>query len=121
MEKKPEKKRSQAQNRALHLFFTQMSGKNNAIGLDQRRVFDAIRPGIDIPWTAEQYKEHFWRPIMKAATGKESTTELTTSEINKVLDILHKLYAEKFGVEIEFPSMETMIARLDNLRKKGDR
>ena len=40
--------------------------------------------------------------------GKESTTELTTSEVSKVYEQIAKLIGEKFGVIIEFPSKEQL-------------
>ena len=72
-----EKQRTDQQNRALHLYFTQLAKILNEAGLDMRKV---LKPSINIPWTAKSIKENLWRPIMKIQLGKDSTTELTTKE-----------------------------------------
>lgn len=113
-DKKP-KQRTISQNRALHLYFTMLADTLNENGLDMRKV---LKPGIDIPWTSKNIKEYLWRPIQKALLHKESTTELTTSEIDQVLDILHLHLGEKFGVAQEFPSIETIMIKLAEEPKK---
>lgn len=81
----------------------------NDSGLDMRKV---LKPGVDIPWTSENIKEFIFRPIMKAQLGKESTTELSTVDIDKILDTITKHLGEKFGVRQDFPSMETIMLGL---------
>ena len=98
-------KRTNAQNKAMHLLFTQMSDTFNTLGLDMRVV---LKPEIKILWTPEAVKRELFKPVMKAMYGKESTTELTTSEVSKVYEQIAKLIGEKFGVEIEFPSKEQL-------------
>ena len=98
-------KRTLQQNKALHKLFTQMSDTFNTLGLDMRVV---LKPEIKILWTPEAVKRELFKPVMKAMYGKESTTELTTSEVSKVYEQIAKLIGEKFGVEIEFPSKEQL-------------
>ena len=98
-------KRTLQQNKALHKLFTQMSDTFNTLGLDMRVV---LKPEIKILWTPEAVKRELFKPVMKAMYGKESTTELTTSEVSKVYEQLAKLIGEKLGVEIEFPSKEQL-------------
>jgi len=103
---KEEKKRTLAQNRSLHLMFTMLAEELNKQGLDMRKT---LKPSIDIWWTSENLKEYLWRPIQKATVVKESTTELTTKEIDKVFEVLMKHLGEKFGVYIPFPSIEEVL------------
>lgn len=103
---KKEQKRTQAQNRSLHLFFTQLAEQLNDAGLDQRKV---LKPSVDIPWTAIAIKEQLWRPIQKAQLHKDSTTELTTKEIDQVLDTITRHLGQKFGIQVIFPSIETIM------------
>ena len=98
-------KRTLQQNKALHKLFTQMSDTFNTLGLDMRVV---LKPEIKILWTPEAVKRELFKPVMKAMYGKESTTELTTSEVSKVYEQIAKLIGEKFGVIIEFPSKEQL-------------
>lgn len=100
------KTRTETQNKALHLYFTQLAEELNGAGLDMRKT---LNPGIDIPWSAQTIKEFLWRPIMKAQTLKESTTDLTTKEIDQVFDVINKHLGEKFGLHVPFPSIESLM------------
>lgn len=100
--------RTRQQNKALHVLFRELAKELNEAGLDMRRV---LKPGIDIPWAAESVKEYLWRPIQKAQLGKQSTTELTTKEIDQVFDTINKHLGEKFGLHVAFPSVEEIIRR----------
>lgn len=101
-----EKQRTIQQNKALHLMYRMLAEQLNLAGLDIRAV---LKPGVEIPWSENAVKEYLWRPVQRIVLGKESTTELTTTDIDKVANVLiHKL-AEKFGIEVEFPSVERLI------------
>jgi hypothetical protein len=98
--------RTLKQNDSLHLGFSMLADTLNDAGLDQRLV---LKPEVSIPWTDDSVKEQLYRPIMKAMTGKVSTTELTTMEISEVWDVLNRHLTEKFGVDfVEFPSLEKL-------------
>src|SRR3990167_10801074 len=100
--------RTDQQNKALWLLFTQLAEELTLAGLDMRKT---LEPEIDIPWSKDTVKEYLWKPIMEAQLGKKSTTELTTQEIDKVFGTLNKHIGEKFGLHISFPSVETLIAQ----------
>jgi hypothetical protein len=68
-----------------------------------------LKPEVDIPWTMENAKNHLWRPIQEAMLGKESTRELTTDEVSKIYDVLNRHLGEKFGIECDFPSLESLM------------
>lgn len=104
-------KRTSLQNRALHLYFTQLAKTLNDAGLDMKKV---LKPEIDIPWNGETIKEYIWRPVQKAQLNKASTTELTTKEIDEVFDTINRHLA-KFGVHKAFPSIEAI---MDELRSR---
>ena len=97
--------RTLPQNSALHLGLTMIATALNDAGLDMKKV---LKPHVDIPWTTESAKNHLWRPIQKAMTGKTSTTELDkVSEINEIWDVIMRHLGEKYGVEyIPFPSKQ---------------
>jgi len=109
-----EKPRTLRQNRAMHLMFTQLADELNDAGLDMRKT---LKPAIDIPWNGDRVKEFLWRPIMKAQLAKESTTELTTKDIDRIFETIVRHLGEKFGLIIEFPSIETLI---NNQRSEDD-
>ena len=93
--------RTLQQNRSLHLYFTMLADELNAAGYDMRRT---LKPGVDIPWTPDNVKEFLWKPLQHAYLDKESTTELTTKEIDKVYDVLNRHLGETTGVTVVFPS-----------------
>ena len=52
-------------------------------------------------------KEYFWRPIQIALFNIESTKDIDTKQINEVVDVISKFFADK-GVVMEFPSIENI-------------
>ena len=95
--------RTDQQNKAMHLWFDLLASTFNEAGLDQRKV---LKPSVEIPWTPEAIKEQLWRPVMKTYIEKDSTTELTPTEVTKIYDILNKHLGEKFHVFVEWPHRE---------------
>src|SRR3990167_8375392 len=93
--------RSSAQNDALHVYFRQIAEELNEKGLDLVQTL----PKVDIPWTEKLVKEALWRPIQKTWVGKESTTRLTTTDIDEVYDIVNKWLAG-LGIHIPFPTQD---------------
>lgn len=86
--------------------FEHLAQELNDAGLDMRKT---LKPGVEIPWNKVTIKEYIWRPIMTAQLGKRSTTELTTTDIDDVFNTIVRHLGSKFGIEIEFPSVETII------------
>jgi len=95
------KKRSQAQNNALHLWLAHLAGVLNDAGLDMKKT---LKPQADIPWTADRAKEFLWRPVQKVVLEKESTTEPTASEMVLVYEVLNRHLIEKFDVSVPWPT-----------------
>lgn len=107
-------KRTQQQNKALHVGFKLIADALNDAGLDMRTV---LKPGIEIPWDPRTVKEYIFRPVMKLKTGKDSTTELSKHmEIDEVWEILMRFLMQNHGVEyIPFPFDEDKV----NMKMKG--
>lgn len=74
-----------------------------AAGLDMVKT---LKPGVEIPWTPEMVKEHLWRPIQEVMADKESTTELTTQQVNEIYEVLIRHMGSKFGITTPFPGSE---------------
>jgi len=103
------KRRTDKQNRALHLWFRQMAKLLNDHGWDQRKL---IKEEFDIPWTTETFKDNLWRKIQIAYCGKKSTTEINTEEITAIYDILNKAISERTkGLSLPFPDINLLIDR----------
>jgi len=60
----------------------------------------------DIVPDTKNLKEVLWRPIQLAITGKESSTDLTTSEVNKVYEAVSMYLAKNQEIDLPFPSVE---------------
>ena len=103
--KKVNKTRTTTQNKALHLYFTfiadQLTEKN--IEYEWKGIKGMI---LSCNYNGQIVKDFLWRPIQKQLFKKESTTELTTIEINEIIDILSKAFAH-IGITILFPSYES--------------
>jgi len=106
MNEKEKKKRTTAQRKALQLYCKMVAEELNEAGLDMKRV---LKPEIDIPWTMEGVKTFLWKPIQEAMFQKESTTDLNTDEVTKVYEVLNRHTAEKFGIGVQFPSIESLM------------
>lgn len=103
---KQSKQRTLLQNKAIHAYFAQLAQALNESGYDMRRT---LKHDIDIPWTPETIKKFLWKPIQNAQLGKESTTELSTKDIDAVYEVLNRHLGEKLGVHVPFPSMAEII------------
>ncbi len=105
-DERKEKQRTAKQNKALHLLFTMIAETLNDTGNDMRRT---LRSDIEIPWSADTVKNYLWRPVQQAQLEKQSTTELTTKDIDAVFETLNRHLGDKIGVHIPFPSIESVL------------
>ena len=98
-----DKPRTSAQNRALHLYLTQLADALNEAGLEMRVV---LKPEVEIPWNCMSAKEHLWKPVLKAMQNKDSTTEMTTVDPTEIKRVIDRHLAERFGfVSPDWPSL----------------
>lgn len=97
--------RTSTQNKALWKYFELLAEELNNAGLEMRVALPQLRQ-TDVPWSKELIKEALWKPLQEAMLKKQSTTELTTSEVDKVYKVLDRHLAEKLGVSVKFPSSE---------------
>ena len=109
-------KRSNKQNKALHLFLQLLADELNNAGLDMKKV---LKPSVSIDWNKDNVKEYLWKPVQEAISLKKSTTEMTTAEPTKVWEHLNRHLGEKFGVEVPlFPSVEQTESYIKSLENK---
>ena len=96
--------RTTQQNKALHLYLSQVADEMNAAGYDAKQVIS-----LPIRLTPELVKDCIFKVIMRAMyPDKESSTELSTTEIQNVYETMNAATGEKFGVSLEWPSEESM-------------
>lgn len=98
------------------MYFKLLADTLNDAGLDMKKV---LKPSVEIPWSPETIKEYLWRPVMKAQLGFETTTKMSTVDIDKIFDTINRHLGEKFGIQEDFPSYENIINKYrdENIRR----
>lgn len=97
------------QRKALHLWCENVAVALNDAGYDIKKVME-VRT-MDIPWTKTSVKELLYKTTLAAMTGKDSTEAMTTVETSEVCEVLHRHLAEKFGINVPWPSNEPPMIR----------
>lgn len=97
--------RTEQQNKALHLWFTQVSDECRRNSVDAKLVMSKV---VRMDMTPLFIKE-MWKTLQQALFGKKSTTELRkTGEIEQLYDHFVRFFANEFELELPpFPSDET--------------
>ncbi len=107
-EKLTPKTRTNSQNNALHLYFSQLSEQLNNAGYTFTNVLE-----MEMPFTPELIKESIWKPTQKEMFGIDSTTKLNTEMINKLIDVFSLHFGQR-GIFVEFPSWQGFLNKLDS-------
>lgn len=101
-EQSQEKQRTLRQNRSLHKWLAQSAQALRDGGFTLKQVLASI-PEVEM--TPVAMKE-IWRQIQITMTGKESTRDLTTKELQEVWEVVNREILLKRGITIPFPSEE---------------
>jgi len=101
-----DKTRTLSQNSALHLYFQQIANLLNEHGVDMRALLEAFREE-DTPITGNNIKDIF-KSILFRMHGKNTTTEMTTQELNEVFMVFNKNVSVLTGENVEYPSRESL-------------
>jgi hypothetical protein len=114
--------RTTLQNAALHQFFVFISDELNNLGLEfeyrgikhfSKKLSGQIKEQYYYTrYTTKIVKDFIWKPIQKTLFDIDSTTELTTQQINEISDVLIKFFGEK-GIYIVFPNMKSKLDKQD--------
>lgn len=104
------KQRTIRQNSSLHLLFRQIALELNERGMGQRVVVDLLSNYATVPWSERTVKVIIWHTLQKAVLLKESTTQLTTKEVDEVFEVMNREIFVPMGIELPFPSiLEVML------------
>jgi hypothetical protein len=98
-------KRTNRQNNAIHLYFEMIADTLNEYHLYCNKEF--FKDSWEIEWRPEMVKELMWKPVQKILTGKLKTSELNTTEVQRIVEVFERNFAEK-GISVVFPSQETL-------------
>lgn len=98
--------RSSQQNRALHKYFTLIADELNELG--QEFCYTGISgKELSLQYTPTIIKEMFWKPIQMTMFETNTTTKLTTEQMNLIIEVFSKFFAER-GVELNFPCIDVL-------------
>jgi len=97
--------RTAKQNRALHKWYSLVAHNMKEQGLSMQQV---LKPTYEITPTMTLIKDCIWRPVQKSMTGKQSTTEITTKELQDIYLVIDKNFLEKWQIDLPFPSAENL-------------
>ena len=101
--------RTLSQNKALHLWFTQISELLNDAG----QVY-TNEMGIECRYTMLVLKNVYWKPLLYQLFEIESTKEMTTTILNNLIDSFTLWFAQKKGIEVPpFPNLQILLNKLD--------
>ena len=93
-------KRTAQQNKCLHSYLGQIAIELNEAGYDFKKVVK-----LPVTFTTENIKEFMFSPIMSLMyPDVESTTELTTIQMQKVYETFNSAIAERFSVSGDWPN-----------------
>lgn len=95
---KTPKQRTAQQNKSAHLYFSEVARELNNAGIGMANFLKDFE--IDV--TPQSVKDVF-RAIGKAKYGKESTADLTTTELQGCWEEFNRALGDR-GVNIPFPS-----------------
>lgn len=101
------KKRTNKQSRSIHKIFNDLA----ILCLDQNVTTEMIDQALTNYrcLVDEHYIKSVWRRIQYTKTGKMSTTELTSKEIDAVYDEFNLFFSENFAIHIPFPSLQDLM------------
>ena len=90
------------QRSSVHVWCRQVAQVLNDAGLDMKKV---LNDDIEIPWTEHSVKEHMYKVVLAAMSGKESTESMDTTEPGQVCNVIARHLSQNKGVTLPpFPS-----------------
>lgn len=101
-----EKLRTSKQNRSLHKYSELLAVALRDAGYEDMRT--VIK--VPIAPTKENVKEEMIKPVLNAMFPElESTTKLTTVQMQQLYEQMNLFTSERLGVSVEWPSSEPPI------------
>lgn len=95
-------RRTLSQNAALHLYCDMIAQAMTEAGITQRELIGRFKRGFELPVTGHMIKAIF-REVGRAMYGKESTADLSTTEISEVYRVVDERFGEVTGVTCPWP------------------
>lgn len=90
---------SSKQFNAMHVWCGMVAERLDAHGVDMRALSDACKASR-LPLTKDSVREYFYKPILAALTGKESTTVQKTVEPKQVEFHIRDIAMKNWEIEL---------------------
>jgi len=100
-----DKPRTGKQNNSMWKYCEQLAVALNDAGFDVRTF--PWKDGLEIPFSKHTCMERFWRPVMDAMAGVDSTTDQSTKDVMAVYAAVDRAISTKTGVTVAWPCRET--------------
>jgi hypothetical protein len=95
---------TQKQRASLHLWCKMCAETLNDAGIYFTRDSVFGNHKIEMPWTMKLFKDHVYKHILDAMTGKKSTEQQSTVEPSDVAVVISKQYAQNGLICPAWPS-----------------
>ena len=95
--------RTLQQNKALHLYLSNMALKMADAGITQNKILEMVKDGFELPISMHFLKDMF-KIVAQAQCNKKSTAKLSTKEMQIVYEIFNSRIGEMTGVSMAWPS-----------------
>ncbi len=96
-------KRTNSQNKAIHLYCEMVATALNDSGIDKKVVLSLLKESI--PWSKETVKEDLWKNFQKYMGLGVKTSKLKTNEVSQIYDLVNRFLSEKLKLDyIPFPN-----------------
>jgi hypothetical protein len=97
-------KRTDLQNRAIHVYCRNVANAMNDSGESVQTVFTAP---VDL--SQENVKEGMFKVIMTALYPDiKSTTDLDTKQVTEVFENMNRILAERYMISVDWPSIDSL-------------
>ena len=93
-------KRTELQNNSMHKYQRLLADAFNDKDLSVEKV---LSKPLEMPWTKNLIMELIWRVVQQSLYGTKSTTELSTTEISEIYEVINRFTAQEWGISIEWP------------------
>lgn len=100
-----DKTRTKKQNNSMWKYCEKLARALNEAGYDMRTF--PWKEGLSIPFSKTSCMEVFWRPVMDAMAGHESTTDQSTKDVQAVYLAVDRAISTKTGVTVAWPCRES--------------
>ena len=100
-----DRERTPKQQNAIEVFCREVAERFNGAGYSVKLVLEEVSKK-DIPWTQAGVKEIIWRNVQRNMVKKESTTRLTTKEVNEIYEVINESVLSELGIYVPFPEKD---------------